>query len=33
MVYVISDMPNQQNMDLMRAMAPQLRTYLSKLES
>jgi anti-sigma factor (TIGR02949 family) len=32
MVYIISDMPKQQNSDLMRAMAPQLKSYLSKLE-
>ena len=32
MVYVISDMPQDRNMELMRAMAPQLETYLDKLE-
>ncbi len=32
MVYVISDMPEERNMELMRAMAPQLQTYLDKLE-
>ena len=32
-VYVISDMPRQQNMDMMRAMAPSVKTYLTKLES
>ncbi len=32
MVYIISDMPKQQNRDLKRAMAPQLKSYLSKLE-
>jgi len=33
LVYVISDLPAQQNMNLMRAMAPELKTYLNKLES
>jgi len=33
MVYVISDLPAQQNMELMRAMAPALKTYLGNLES
>jgi anti-sigma factor (TIGR02949 family) len=31
-VYVISDMPQERNMELMRAMAPQLEAYLDKLE-
>ncbi len=31
-VYIISDMPKEQNMELMRAMAPQLETYLDKLQ-
>jgi anti-sigma factor (TIGR02949 family) len=32
-VYVISDLPQPQNMELMRAIAPALRNYLGKLES
>jgi hypothetical protein len=32
LVYVISDMPGGRNLELMRAMAPALNTYLSKLE-
>lgn len=32
LVYVISDLPAQQNMQLMRAMAPSLENYLDKLE-
>jgi hypothetical protein len=33
MLYVISDMPGQQNTELMQAMAPALKTFLGKLES
>lgn len=33
LVYVISDLPQEKNTELMRAMAPALSIYLSKLES
>ena len=33
LVYVISDLPQEKNTELMRAMAPALSSYLSKLES
>lgn len=33
LVYVISDLSEGRNMELMRAMAPALRTYLTKLEA
>ncbi len=33
LVYVISDLPQEKNMELIRAMAPALQNYLRKLES
>lgn len=32
-VYVISDLPKEDNAEMMRAMAPRLKTFLNKLES
>jgi tRNA G18 (ribose-2'-O)-methylase SpoU len=33
LVYLVSDLTQHQNMELMRAMAPQIKAYLHKLES